>query len=346
MRSRLVFVHGIGGPRDPATDLAAWTRALASGMRAAGHGQAADELEGTASGEHPDQRRSVRFAHYADLFGAAQAQGGEHGRTDGAEAEALSELLVAWVAELAAVHTDDRDLAVLAHARAEAAPRAQEQGVLEVVRRALNVATTVLALKPWGAAAGWVTPKVLVGQLRQVARYLARAEADADGTCLDRRIRARVAEAVGAGPAVVVAHSLGTVVALEALHELEAQVPLFVTLGSPIGMRTLVWPRLRPQPPGVPAAVGGWLNFWDRDDVIAVRPCFERELRPGPGGIVPVSRRVDSDGVWVHSAEKYLAQPGVAGPVAQALGLADGTAHTPDGAGPRSPGPGSTADRG
>ncbi|MFI1279371.1 hypothetical protein ACH4U5_01130 [Streptomyces sp. NPDC020858] len=322
MESRLVFVHGIGGLRNPARELTAWTRALAAGMREAGHSAAARDLVSDDSGRHA-------FVHYADLFGRGQAQGGDAPDAAGGvgvEAEILSDLLVAWVDGLAAEHSDERDRKILDHARAEAEPRAQEQGSLAVVRRALNVATTLLALKPWGAAARWITPKMMVSHLGQVARYLARAEPDVQGISLDRRIRARVAEAIGDGPAVVVAHSLGSVVALETLHQLGTPVPLFVTLGSPIATRTVVWPRLVPQPPSVPESVGEWLNFWDRDDIIAVRPHLEKELRPSGGGVAPTSRRVDSDGTWVHDAAKYLAQPAVAGPVAQALA---GTAGGP-----------------
>ncbi|WP_158714709.1 hypothetical protein OHA91_06475 [Streptomyces erythrochromogenes] len=87
----------------------------------------------------------------------------------------------------------------------------------------------MLSLKPWGAAARYVTPEVMVSHLSQVARYLARKEPDAHGTSFDGRIRARVAEAVGDGPAVVVAHSPGSVVALESLHHLASPVPLFVS---------------------------------------------------------------------------------------------------------------------
>ncbi|WP_314246777.1 hypothetical protein [Streptomyces sp. DSM 40907] len=328
MQSRLVFVHGIGGPRDPARELTAWTGALAAGMRAAGHSEAARDLLSGGPVEHT-------FVHYADLFAHGQAQGGGDGQgiADDAESEILSDLLVAWVDGLAAEHDDERDRKILDHARAEAGPRAQEQGSLAVVRRALNVATTLLALKPWGAAARWITPKMMVSHLAQVARYLARSEPDTNGAGLDRRIRARVAEAIGDGPSVVVAHSLGSVVALETLHELTAPVPLFVTLGSPIAMRTVVWPRLVPQPPSVPESVGAWLNFWDRDDIIAIRPRLERELRPSTAAVAPVSRRVDSDGTWVHSAEKYLAQPAVAGPVAEALAATAGGTGRGDGGG-------------
>ncbi|NUK51724.1 hypothetical protein HRW14_15870 [Streptomyces lunaelactis] len=312
MRPQLVFIHGIGGPRDPARELARWTSALASGMRDAGHARLGRELTAGSGVE-------CVFAHYADLFGRGQSQGEPDGLPDEAEAEVLSDLLVAWVDALAAEDVSERDRRLLEHARAEAAPRGQTQGSLEVVRRAINVATTVLSLKPWGDAAQWITPKLMVRQLAQVARYLARGEDDEEGVGLDRRVRARVADVLGAGPVVVVAHSLGTVVALEALHERPSDIRLLVTLGSPIAMRTVVWPRLVPQPPSVPETVAEWLNFWDRDDIIAVRPHLERDVGANRAGVVPVSSRIDSDGVWVHSADKYLAQPAVAGRVAEAL---------------------------
>ncbi|MEU8528108.1 MULTISPECIES: hypothetical protein [Streptomyces] len=313
MAPRLVFVHGIGGPRDPAAELDGWTIALAAGMRAAGHSALARSLE-AAPGEH------AAFASYADLFGRPQAQGADD---TPAEAELLAALVTELVDEANELAmgdgADPEELRILAHARAEAAPTGQQQGVPDLARRVLNVVTTLLSLRPWDGAGEWITPKLMVRHLGQVSRYLARTEPDAAGVTLDARIRARVAEAVGDGPAVVVAHSLGTVVALECLHELRADVRLFVTLGSPIAMRGVVLPRLRPQPPAVPDGTLRWLNFWDRDDVIAVRPHLERDLAPGASGVRPVSARIDSDGLWVHNATKYLAQAAVAGPVAEAL---------------------------
>ncbi|WP_327400328.1 hypothetical protein [Streptomyces sp. NBC_01288] len=92
-------------------------------------------------------------------------------------------------------------------------------------------------------------------------------------------------------------------------------------------MRTVVRPRLRPQPPATPDCVERWLNLWDRDDIIAPRPWLERDVLPNAGGCLPVSDRVDSDGIWVHTATKYLAQASVAGPVVEAMRLAgEGTA--------------------
>ncbi|WNI21567.1 hypothetical protein [Streptomyces sp. ITFR-16] len=321
MVARLVFVHGIGGLRDTVGELAEWTGALADGMRAAGHSGLAARLTAGDAG-------ICSFANYADLFADPEAQGGPEPGGDGAADGILAELLTGLVSALAEENAgggEPRDDVrrhrerVLDHARAEAAPADQAQGALSAVRRALNVATTLMALRPWGPVAGWAAPKLMVRDLAQVARYLARGESDASGLTLDTRIRRRLHTALGDTPAVVVAHSLGTVVALEALHARTVRTPLLVTLGSPLSMRTVVRPRLRPQPPSTPEHVERWLNFWDKDDIIAARPRLERDIAPNTSGVLPRSRRTDADGVWVHSAAKYLAQAAVAGPVAEAL---------------------------
>ena len=52
-------------------------------------------------------------------------------------------------------------------------------------------------------------------------------------------------------PRVLLAHSLGSVVAYEALcADGNATVELFVTLGSPLAMRQVIFDRLRPAPAG------------------------------------------------------------------------------------------------
>jgi hypothetical protein len=76
---------------------------------------------------------------------------------------------------------------------------------------------------------------------------------------------------------------------------------------------------LRPQPPSVPEGLAGWLNAWDHDDLVAARPLLEKDFKPNQAAVRPVSERIDSDGVWVHSAVKYLAQAAVAGPIVEAL---------------------------
>lgn len=103
----------------------------------------------------------------------------------------------------------------------------------------------------------------------------------------DRRIRARdtVADVIRRRrPRVVIAHSLGSVVTYEALWARpELEVELLVTLGSPLGMRNVIFERLRPAPRNGrgarPPGVHRWINVADKDDIAAIPSelggCFE-----------------------------------------------------------------------
>jgi pimeloyl-ACP methyl ester carboxylesterase len=290
-----------------------WISALAEGARRAGHSQAAARL---VYGGLAD----VVFAYYGDLFERAQAQGLGAAGLDIEAAILLSEVL----AEVVEAHRDESsgaDQARLRHALAQLRPQGEEQGVGDIVRRAVNAATTLLGAGPWARAGQWAGGKLLVRDLAQVARYLVRGEPDGDMRTLDARIRGVVTEALGPGPTIIIAHSLGSVVAFEALHEYPGVVPLLVTLGSPLAMRAVVWPKVRPKPPVTPEKVLRWLNYWDRDDIIVARPILESDLTANTAGALPQSLRVDSDGVWVHAAAKYLAKAEVAGPIIEAIQL-------------------------
>ncbi|WP_030992327.1 glycosyltransferase [Streptomyces sp. NRRL S-1813] len=319
MKPRLVFVHGIGGPRDAAAELDAWLRALAEGARAAGHaGRVLDLVQGWAA--------DSRFAYYGDLFGGAPAQGAP-ALPPGADED--TRLVGEWLLEALDERLDEPDsddeVCLLRHARAQLAPEGQSQGLGGGGRHVLNAVNTLLSLPGVRTLGGWASAELMVGHLRQVARYLRRAEHDEEGLTLDARIRRRVEQELDPdGPTIVVCHSLGTVVSVETLHTFQGRIPLLVTLGSPMGMRTAVQPKMRPQPLQVPGSVDRWLNFWDRDDFIAGRPRLEKFVRPSDRSVLPVSARVDSDGVWVHPAAKYLAQPAVAGPVVEAIEAATG----------------------
>src|SRR5215472_3028985 len=138
---------------------------------------------------------------------------------------------------------------------------------------------------------------------REVARYLAADDAPARA-----RTRDHVAATIADRRArVVIAHSLGTVVAYEALHAHPGlQVDLLVTLGSPLALPGAVFDRLHPPPSsGIgqrPANVRRWVNISDHSDPIAI-------LRP----ITKWFPSVDLDltenvGLFdFHRASRYLA---------------------------------------
>ncbi|MEU5757249.1 hypothetical protein [Streptomyces sp. NPDC047829] len=147
------------------------------------------------------------------------------------------------------------------------------------------------ALAPLRQALHWVAndrrrpaeilARVVVALAREVYSYMSSPE---------RRWRARatVIDAVRAHrPRVVLAHSLGSVVTYEALHEAaDLSVDLLVTLGSPLGLPGAVFDALDPAPldgRGTrPPGVDHWYNMADPGDLVAL----PKEL----GGRFPVDR--------------------------------------------------------
>lgn len=315
MRPRLVFVHGVGGPRDPVAELDVWLRALAEGAREAGHSRRVlDLVQGWAA--------DARFAYYGHLFGLAQAQGDV---LDGDDEETVlvGSLLREALDERLTGPVNNDEERILRHARAQLTQEGAAQGPGAAARKVLSAANTLLSLPGLRTAGGWASAGLMVGQLRQVARYLRRGEADQEGLTLDVRIRRCVEQALDStGPTIVIAHSLGTVVSMEALHAHRGAVALLVTLGSPIGLRSAVGARMRPQPLRVPLSVERWLDYWDRDDFITAGAQLEKAVRPNDRAVKPVSKRMDSDGLSVHPAVKYLAQSAVAGRVVEAIDMA------------------------
>jgi hypothetical protein len=136
----------------------------------------------------------------------------------------------------------------------------------------------------------------------EVAAYFASADAAA-------RVRSRdaVAEVIRRNrPEVVIAHSLGSVVAYEALwaHP-DLSVDLFITLGSPLAMRGVVFERLQPLPQAgrgrCPRGVRRWVNIADKDDIAAIpgslKGCFDGVSRDD---------KVNIDWADFHTVRNYL----------------------------------------
>ncbi|WAZ24953.1 hypothetical protein STRCI_006410 [Streptomyces cinnabarinus] len=312
--AQLLFVHGIGGLRDADRERRAWLDSLADGARRAGHSDAVSRL---TQGWPAD----VRFADYSDLFLDRGAQGDTFGPSQNDEAF-LSRLVAELTEELAhqALERQAPDLLRMVENARQQLSDEQTQGIGEPLRILAGVLTTLLQIPGLRRAAQWASGRSLLGQLSQVGRYLGRGEPDGGGRCLDTRVRDRVLRGLDPGrPLVVVAHSLGTVVAFEALQHYSGPVRLLITLGSPLATATAVLHRIHPRPPRTPEPVERWLNFWDRDDIVVCRPRIQDWMLPNRAGVLPDSHRVDSDGIWVHTATKYLRQTAVAGPVVEAL---------------------------
>ncbi|MFE7383281.1 hypothetical protein ACFU9F_23270 [Streptomyces zhihengii] len=313
----LLFVHGIGGTRDAAAERRDWLRALATGARDAG-------MPETISALTQGWLADVTFADYSDLFHRRGAQGDPAAELDDEEARFLAgflDSLLEQLAENVPADAPPQDARVLRDARFQLDAAVQGrpgQAVGELGRLLVGVTTTVLRLPGLRRAGQWANGSRLLLHLSQVGRYLDRRPRRAG---LGEAVRARLLDAMDPGrPTVVVSHSLGTVVAYEALHAHPGPVPLWVTLGSPLALGGVVLDRLVPRPPHCPPHVGSWLNFWDRDDVVVGRPRLADWIAPGAHGVKAVTTQVRSRGLWTHTATKYLEHGCVARPVIEALG--------------------------
>jgi hypothetical protein len=101
--------------------------------------------------------------------------------------------------------------------------------------------------------------------VHQVEAYLTRPH-------IRHAVDAIVRPALLEGPTVVVAHSLGTVVSYCLLAEAgsEADIPLFVTLGCPLGIGVVRERVQPPRPPARPQGVRRWINATDKRDYVAL----------------------------------------------------------------------------
>jgi hypothetical protein len=274
--ARVVLVHGINntfsGPRVMAST---WVPALLDGIDLAGGGKGelgADDITCLSYGSV--FRGPERFLGDAD--------------EDSLDADDIEEgdeadLVLKWWRAAAQV-----DSAVVP-------PEARTLGGAGLLQSAL----AALAGSKFLAAA---SERALVFWLKQVRDYFR----DSD---LRQRIQLCLAEAIRPDTRVIVAHSLGSVVAYEGLcaHP-EWDVRGLITLGSPLGIRNIVLDRLVPPPTKVngawhgawPASLATWTNIADRADFVAL----VKRLAPTYGDRV-VDVEIDN-GAKMHAVERYL----------------------------------------
>lgn len=306
----IILVHGIAQEQRTADALEAeWLPALAGGVRLAGFPELADRLWRERGGPRVIE---ARMAFYGHLFLNAGQQG-DGGEELGKVAAVLVEPLAReWLARAArqASRDNERRFAEQELAYVERIVGAEEAGLGNVARSAIWSLAQLRWFAPFGMA---FAERFVRRALTQVSRYFS------DEAIREAAIGA-VAVLVGPETRIVIGHSLGSVVAYEAVQQLTQPLPLLCTLGSPLGLDTIVYPRLRPQPPGFPPALRRWVNLADRDDLVAAEP----DLRPLFSGGLPVGAVFESDhtvdnGAQPHRPDFYLGKVELGRAVAGAL---------------------------
>ncbi|MFF5840786.1 hypothetical protein ACIP4T_21360 [Streptomyces massasporeus] len=181
-------------------------------------------------------------------------------------------------------------------------PREGQAGMLSPLRWAVNRLVEQRA----GDAAPAARQRLAELLSRLVVATLQDTDAYTSRPARRKAVRATVAQAVREhGARVVVAHSLGSVVAYETLHaHQDLDIDLLLTLGSPLGLPAIMR-KLDPEPVdgrgARPPGVRHWVNIADVGDLLAV----PREL----GGAFPVDLHDTTDIGFFdpHTLGGYLA---------------------------------------
>lgn len=117
-------------------------------------------------------------------------------------------------------------------------------------------------------------------------------------------------------PTVVVGHSLGSVVAYSVLREdpRALRVPLYLTLGCPLGVRPI---RDQLKPLKFPKPAKAWYNAYDERDVVALYPLDRANfpVTPAITNYGKVKNHTDNR----HGIVGYLDDPAVAKAIHEAL---------------------------
>jgi hypothetical protein len=160
-----------------------------------------------------------------------------------------------------------------------------------IVERALNSLAKCKYLLPI------IDPLLFFGDLKQVTEYLKNDR-------IRREARSRLANHITPDTKIVIGHSLGSVIAYETLFEKPEQVIAFISIGSPLGIRNVVFDRLDPPPhAGIgrwPPGVKYWTNIAAKGDIVAAQKKLAPLFDKGVEDVV-----IDS-GWDAHSSTRYL----------------------------------------
>ena len=305
----IVLVHGIAQEQKSADTLEEeWLPDLAGGVRTAGFPEIADRLYRLRSG--PDGI-DTRMAFYGDLFLRGDQQGPEPEELSRPEQVLAEQLAMEWTARAASRSTDETSRRAASQELAQLQQTAdEEQGARAAARSAINSLARIRWFAPFGM--GFAT-RFVMRSLTQVTRYLG-------DDALREQALARVHALLTPGTRVLIGHSLGSVVAFEAAQRFDHPLPLLITIGCPLGLRTVVYERVRPQPPRFPPTVHHWVNIADRNDIVAAEP----DLTPlfgstAPPGAVLEGGYTVENGAKPHQADFYLTKAQVGHPIGALL---------------------------
>jgi hypothetical protein len=250
--------------------------------------------------------RLARMAFYGDLFLTPDQQGADT-ELSAEQLETADEIAVEWLTN-ALDSTRPRD-AGSAQLELQALQRdpADAQSLGAVGGRIVAALDHI----PWISQASLAGLGRVNKTVAQVVRYL--TEPDVRDYAL-----AHVRQQLDIDTRVVIGHSLGSVVAYEAVRAHPHPLPVLITLGSPLGPNAVN--RRLLHPPAFPARLARWVNLFDRDDIVAARPQLTTvfDVNRPPTARFDSTYTVDN-GAQPHRARFYLAKTTTGQAIADAM---------------------------
>jgi hypothetical protein len=312
LMATIVLVHGIAQEQESADTLELeWAPALAGGIRTAGYSAIADRVRGQC---RQDEVIDVRMAFYGGLYLKPGLQGNDIADFGAEQSKVAEALATEWLERAATRASRPNEKATatreLAYVRQQIG--AEEAGLGRIARSAINSLARLRWFAPYGMG---FASRFVNRALAQVTRYFS------DDTIRSAAQQA-VLDLIQPDTKIIIGHSLGSVIAYESVQCLSQPISLLLTLGSPLGLDTLIYPKLRPQPPTYPANVRRWVNIADRDDFIAAEPDLQPMFSTGipPGALFEGGRTVDC-GSEPHNARFYLTKAQVGRPAGETLSV-------------------------
>lgn len=271
--ARILAVHGVGQQfNGEAIIQDKWWLALRSGLSLADH-------------ELPDSPIELSCAFYGHLFRKPGALAfTENYRAEDVAGEESVLLELFWQAAAAAEPTS--------------VPAPQEYDEASTLARAPQIIQRALNALSQSSFWGGLSQSALIGDLKQVVRYLN----DPD---VHESVLKIVVDKISPETKVVIGHSLGSVVAYEAVCCKPENVVSFVSLGSPLGIRNLIFDKLTPRPNAMaigrwPGKVKSWTNIAEKGDIVALEKNLVQRFGTGVKDVLV------NNGSDPHSGERYL----------------------------------------